>query len=62
MDREGFWRERHTLCPFRPNSLPRREEPNNEVRDVASQPIESFPVTISPSSDTPRVANVTARS
>lgn len=59
---DGQRREPHTLWPSRPSWSPRRPpKPDNEVREVASQPMESFSVAMSPSIATPRVARVTAR-
>lgn len=59
---DGQRRKPHTLWPSRPSSSPSGSPKTDEVREVASQPMESFPVAMSPSIATPRVARVTARS
>ena len=58
--KEESWKRR-TLWPSNPSSSPSRS-PVAEVREVASQPMDSFSVITSPSKATPRVASNTARS
>ena len=55
------YKRRRTLWPFNPSSSPSRS-PVVEVREVASQPMDSFSVMTSPSKAMPRVASNTARS